>query len=84
VRALDLVCQGLADIVQERGAAGLLFVEPEFGRHRAAQERRLQRMHQHVLRVAVPVLQHPQQLDQFRMDAVDADLDDRALAGLAN
>src|SRR5512146_2796309 len=41
-------------------------------------------MHQDVLRVTVAVLQHPQQLDQLGMDAVDADLDDRALAGLAD
>src|SRR3984957_16907445 len=41
-------------------------------------------MHQHVLRVAVTILEHPEQLDQFGMDSVDADFDDRALTGLAN
>src|SRR5208282_3448809 len=41
-------------------------------------------MHQHVLRVAVAILEHPEQLDQFGMDSVHADLDDRALTGLAD
>ena len=35
VRAFDLVRQRLADIVQQGGAARLLFVEPQLGRHRA-------------------------------------------------
>src|ERR1700737_3681741 len=41
-------------------------------------------MHQDVLRIAVAVLQHTQQLDQLGVDAVDADLDDGALTGLAD
>src|SRR5712692_692139 len=39
-------------------------------------------MHQHVLRVAVAVLEHPQKLREFRVNAMDADLDEGALAGL--
>src|SRR5260370_34032746 len=39
-------------------------------------------MHQHVLRVAVAVLEHPQKLREFRVNAMHADLDEGALAGL--
>src|SRR5260370_13851219 len=84
VRALDLVRQRLADIMQQLGAPRLLLVESELGRHRSAYERRFDRMHQHILRVAVAILEHPKQLDQFRMDSVHADFDNRALSGLAN
>src|ERR1035437_2898246 len=84
VRAFDLVSQRLADIVQQGSATSLLFVQPQLGGHRAADERGFDRMHQHVLRVAVAILEHPEQLDQFGMDSVHADLDDRALTGLAN
>src|SRR5271168_1444007 len=76
--------QRLADIVQQRRAPRLLLVEPELRRHRSAYERRLDRMHQHVLRVAVAVLEHPEQLDQLRMDSVHADFDNRALPRLAD
>src|SRR5579872_2933258 len=41
-------------------------------------------MHQDVLRVAVAVFQHAEQLDQLGMDAVDADFDDGALSGFAD
>ena len=84
MRSFDLMRQRLADIVQQRSAARLLFVESQLGRHRAADERSFDRMHQHILRVAVAELEHPEQLDQLRMDSVHADFDDRALTGLAN
>ena len=42
------------------------------------------RVLQHVLRVAVAVLEHAEQLDQLGMHAVDAELEDRLLAGLAD
>ena len=84
VRALDLVGQRLADVVQQRGAARLLLVEAQLGRHGAADEGGFDRVHEHVLGVAVAVLQHAEQLDQLGMHAVDADLEDRLLAGLAH
>src|SRR5438552_9746753 len=84
VGALDLVGERLADVVEERRAPRLLLVEPELGRHRASDERRLDRVHEHVLRIAVAVLEHADQLHELGMDAVHADLEHRPLTGLAD
>ena len=60
----------------------MLFVQPKFGRHRAANKGRFDGVHQDVLRIAVTILEHPKQLGQFRMHAMNTDLDQSALAGL--
>ena len=84
VRSLDLVGQRFADVMEQSRPPRLLFVESQLRGHRAADERGFDRMHQDVLRIRVPVLEHPEQLDQFGVNPVDADLDNRALAGFAN
>src|ERR1051326_1662403 len=83
VRALDLVVDRLADVVQQRGTPRLLLIQPELRRHVPADERRFDRMKQDVLRVAVAIFETPQQFDQLRMDAVYADVEDRLLSGFA-
>src|SRR5881628_22769 len=50
----------------------------------APDEGGLDRVHEHVLRVAVAVLEHADQLDQLGMDAVHPDLEHGALTGLAD
>ena len=82
VRALDLVIERLADVVEQAGAAGHGGIKPQLGGHDAGQEGHLQRMVEHVLAVAGAVTQTPQQLDQLGMDAVHAGFDDGALAFL--
>ncbi len=57
VRSFDLMSQRLADIVKRRHAARLLFVQSQRRGHRAADERSLDLVHQHVRRVKVVVLQ---------------------------
>ncbi len=46
VRPFDLMVHGLADIVQQRGAPRLFFIQTQLGRHRAANKRRFDGMEQ--------------------------------------
>src|SRR5579875_2131315 len=78
---LDLVGERFADIVQECSASRLLFVQPQFRGHRAADKRRFDRMHQNVLCIAVSVFEHAEQFRQFGMDAMDTNFDECALSG---
>ena len=57
VAALDLVVKGLADVMQQAGAAGQLNVDAQFASHQAGQPGNFQRVVQHVLAVAGAVLQ---------------------------
>ena len=82
VGAFNLMVHGLADVVQQRRPPGLLLVEAKLGRHAAADERHLDGVQQHVLGIAVTELQPPQELDQFGVDAMDADVEHRLLSGL--
>ena len=82
VGAFDLVVHGLADVVQQPGAFGLLLVEAEFGRHDAAQEGDLHGVLEHVLGEAGAVVQAAEQVDDLGVDAVDADVEGGLLADL--
>ena len=64
VRSLHLMGEGLADVVQKSRAPRLLRVQPELARHDAADEGGLDRMRQDVLPVAVPILQHAEELHE--------------------
>ena len=57
MRALDLVRHRLADVVHQRGAAGGLRAGAELGGEQGRQVRALDRVRQHVLAVARPVVQ---------------------------
>src|SRR6516165_1019452 len=70
--------------MQQRGSTRLLLVESQLRGHRSGDKRRLDRVHEHVLRITVPVLEHAEQLHELRMNPVDPDLDDRALPGFTN
>src|SRR5205823_5263467 len=84
VRPLDLVGERLADVVKQRRATRLLLVEADLGGHRPADEGRLKRMLEHVLSIAVAVLQHTEELDELGVNAVNADLEDRLLPRLTD
>ena len=84
VRALDLVVDGLADVVEQ--AAGLrdLDVGADLGGDHRGQPRCLDDVVEHVLAVARPVLQPAEELDQLRRQARHAGLVGGRLAGLAD
>ena len=82
VRALDLVRDGLADVVQQRRAAGGLGGGAELVGHHRRQVRALDGVREHVLAVARAVLQAAQDLDQLGVEAADVGLEGRLLAAL--
>ena len=82
VRALDLVRDGLADVVQQRGAARGLGLAPSSVGHHRRQVRALDRVREHVLAVARAVLQAAEDADQLGVEALDVGVERRLLAGL--
>ena len=54
---------GLADIVEQRHAARLFFIQAQLGSHRAADKRRFDGMKQHILRITVAIFEPSQKLD---------------------
>ncbi len=82
MRQFGLVVGHLADVVQQTGAAGRLGVQPQLGGHDAGQVGRLAGVLQQVLAVGGAVLHLTDQTYQFGMQAVDAQVDGRALADL--
>ena len=80
--ALDLVVDRLADVVQQPGPLGLFDVEAQLCGHDAAEEGNLQGVLQYVLAVAGAVLQLADQLEQLRVDPVDAQVEGGLLPGL--
>ena len=82
VGTLHLVVHGLADIVQEAGAAGVLGVDAQLAGHDAAEEGHLQGVLQHVLGVGGAVVQPADNLDYILVDAVHAHVEGGLLAGL--
>ena len=66
VRPLDLVRDGLADVVQQRGAARRLGGGAELVGHHRRQVGALDRVREHVLPVARAVLQPAEDLDRAR------------------
>ena len=79
VRALDLMVQRLADIVQQAGPFGHIDVHAQLAGQQACQLRYLDRVVEHVLAVAGAVAQPADEFDQFGVDGVDAQLHDGAL-----
>ena len=75
VRALEVAVDGLADVVQERGAGGDVGVEPELLRHDAGQERDFLRVVQDVLAVAGAELEAPHQPQHLGMEIVEPELE---------
>ena len=82
VRALVLVIDGLADVVEQTGAARELDVGAELGGDEAREVADLDRVQQHVLRVRLAELQPAEVLHELGMHAVQAEIEDRLLAGL--
>src|SRR5262249_8830554 len=82
-RAFDFVRHRLADVVEQTHAPRLFLVEAEFRRHDAANISGFYRMHQDILAVAVAVLQHAEQLEQFRMEAVYPQFEHGALTSFS-
>ena len=82
VRQFGFVVGHLADVVQQTGTACDLGVQPQFGGHDTGQIGRFAGVLQQVLPVGRTVLHLADQADQFGMQAVDAQIDGRALADL--
>src|SRR6266705_2539233 len=83
VRAVVLVRQHLADVVEQRAALGELHVELQLGRHDAGEPRDFFGVIEDVLPVGRPVFHAADELDQLRVHPLDARLVDRLLARLA-
>ncbi len=82
VRQLGLVIGHLADIVQQTGTAGMLGVQTQLGSHDTGQVGRLAGVLQQVLTIRRAVLHLTDQADQLGMQAVDTQVDRRALTHL--
>ena len=82
MRALDLVRDRLPDVVQDRGALRRLHVRVELGRHQPDQVDDLERVLEHVLPVARPVVETAEQLDDLLVELAAVGLEDRLLARL--
>ena len=84
VRALDLVRDGLADVVQQRGAARGLGRGAELVGHHRGEVGALDRVREHVLAVARAVLQAAEDLRELGVEALDVGVEARLLAGLGD
>ena len=78
--ALDLVVKGLADVMQQTGAAGQLDIDTQLTGHQTGQPGHLERVAQDVLAEARAVLQAANELDKVGMQAVNAKLHDGLVA----
>src|SRR5215217_4901763 len=84
VRSLDLVGEGLADVVEEPAALGQGHVHAQLGGHDPGQVGGLDQVAEHVLAVGGPVLEPAQDADQLGVQVGDADLQAGVLAGPAD
>ena len=82
VRAVDLVVDRLADVVQQAGALGDLDVGAELGGHDAGEVGDLDGVVQDVLAVARAELEAAEDLDELGRHAVDVGVEAGLLAGL--
>ena len=82
VRALALVRDRLADVVQQRGAGGAARVGAQLGGQHRREPRALDRVVQHVLAVARAELEPAQQLHELRVERADVGLEHRLLPHL--
>ena len=80
MRPLDLVVDGLADIVEQAAALREHDITAELGCHDAGEVRDLDGMIEHVLAVARAVAQAAEQSDELRMESVDTRLECRLFA----
>src|SRR4249920_539882 len=80
MRALDLVRYRLADVVEQRTALGDRRVDPELGRDRRGDVRRLDEVLEDVLPVRGPELQAPEQPDHLGVHVGDHGVEHRLLA----
>ena len=84
VPALDLVVDGLADVVQEARPPGQLAVQAQFLGQHAGEVGDLDGVLQDALAVTGAVLQAAQQLDLLGVQAADARVEGDLLAGLVD
>ena len=84
VGAFGFVVDGFADVVQQAGTAGHFHVAAQLRGHHRGDVGHFDGMLQHVLTVAVAVLQPTQQLHQLRMKAVHVGAQARLLAFFAD
>src|SRR4029453_299809 len=84
VRSLDLVGEGLADVVQEPAPLGQGDVHAQLGGHDAGQVGGLDQVAEYVLAVGGAVLEPSQHADQLGVQVGDADLEAGVLAGPAH
>ena len=84
VRPLDLVVDGLADVVQQAAHLGDLDVGPDLGRDDRGEMARLDHVVEHVLAVAGAELEPAEGLDDVGRQARHAGLVGGLLAGLAH
>ena len=84
MRQLGFLLGNLSDIVQQAGPLGEFGVEPQFGSHHRADVGHLAGVLQEVLPVGGAVFHTADQPDQFDVQAMDAQVDTGALAGLQN
>ena len=80
--ALDLMVDGLADIVQQTATLREHHVAAELRRHRAREMRDLDGVVEHILPIARAIAQAPEELHELRMQAMDARIERRLLARL--
>src|SRR3989441_6389851 len=82
VRTLDLVVDGLADVVEQSRALHRLRVVASLGCEHPRDVRHLDGVAEHVLSVRGAEMQPPEQLHEVRMQSADADLVHSGLRGL--
>src|SRR4030095_4535569 len=70
--------------MEQAGPPRLFFIEPQLRSHHATDISGLNGMHQNILAVTVAVLEHTNQLDDLRMEAVYAKFEHRTLSRLAH
>src|SRR4026208_141747 len=80
VGTLHLMIHSFADIMEQSGAARLFFIQSELRRHATTNKGRLNGMQQNVLRIAVTVLETPQQFNDLGVNTVDTDVENRLLS----
>ena len=84
VRALDLVVDGLAEVVKEAGPLGCDLVDAELGGHDAAERGDLRGVGQDVLSERGAIAQRAEGLDELGVQVVDAGVEGGLLPGLAD
>ena len=84
VRALDLVRDGLADVVQERGAARGLGGRAQLVGHHRREMGALDRVREHVLAVGGAVLEPSEDRGQLRVERLHAGVEAGLLAALGD